>query len=141
MNKKGPILVIDDDRDDRDIMAEVFKKLNYPNKVLYFANGDEAHQYLLATDELSFMILSDVNMPKMSGLELRAAIQANPSLKMKSIPFIFFTTATTKKAVIEAYELSVQGLFIKPSSFRDLENLLQKIIDYWRDCKAPADFP
>ncbi len=141
MNKKGPFLIIDDDKDDRDILAEVFKKMNYPNRVLYFANGEEAHKYLLSTEEIPFMILSDINMPRMTGLELRTAIQGDEKLRLKSIPFIFFTTATTKKAVVDAYYLSVQGLFIKPSSFRDLETLLVKIIEYWRECKSPSDFP
>ena len=141
MNKKGPILIIDDDRDDRDILAEVLKKINLPNRILYFSNGEEAYNYLDRTDEVSFIILSDINMPKMNGLELRAAIQRNERLRLKSIPFVFFTTATTKKAVHDAYELSVQGMFIKPNSFRDLEVMLTRIFDYWKDCKSPSDFP
>ena len=141
MNKKGAILVVDDDRDDRDILAEVFKKMAYPNRIMYFGNGVEALNYLTSTDEYPFMILSDINMPRMTGLELRAAVSGNDALAMKSIPFIFFTTATTKKAVQDAYMLSVQGLFIKPNSFSELELLLTKIIEYWRDCKSPSDFP
>ena len=63
MNKKGPILIIDDDRDDRDILAEVLKKINLPNRILYFSNGEEAYNYLDLTDEVSFIFLSDINMP------------------------------------------------------------------------------
>jgi CheY-like chemotaxis protein len=141
MNKKGAILIIDDDKDDREIMGEVFKKLDYSNPILYFSDGQEALNYLLDDDGVPFIILSDVNMPKLNGLELREIIQNNEVLRMKSIPFMFFTTATSKKAIWQAYNLSVQGFFIKPTSFQNLEASIKRIIDYWLECKSPSDYP
>jgi CheY-like chemotaxis protein len=140
MNKHGPILIIEDDKDDREILAEVFKKLAYPNAVEYFADGQQGLNYLLDHDEVPFLIFSDINMPKLNGLELREIIQNNEALRLKCIPFLFFTTATTKKAVWDAYILSVQGFFIKPTSYSDLEKLVKKIVDYWLDCKSPSDY-
>jgi CheY-like chemotaxis protein len=54
MNKNGPIIVIEDDVDDQEILQQVFKKLAYPNKVLFFGDGEAALEYLNTTDELPF---------------------------------------------------------------------------------------
>ncbi|RZJ35402.1 MAG: response regulator [Flavobacterium sp.] len=140
MNKKGPILIIDDDKDDREILSEALKKLGYQNAVKFFVDGQEALNYLLDSREVAFLILSDINMPRLSGLELREIIQRNEELRMKSIPFVFFTTSATRKSVWDAYQLSVQGFFIKPISFKDLQVTLKKVIDYWADCKSPNDY-
>ena len=140
MNKLGPILIVEDDKDDREILGEVFKKLRYKNKVKFFSDGQEALNFFLDQEEVPFLILSDINMPKLNGLELREIIQRNEELRMKCVPFLFFTTSTTKKSVWDAYQLSVQGFFIKPNSFKELEQVIKKIVDYWLDCKSPGDY-
>jgi len=140
MNKQGPIIIIEDDKDDREILLEVFKKLGYKNIITHCSDGQEALNFLLDNNEIPFLILSDINMPKLSGLELREIIQRNDDLRMKCVPFIFFTTATSKKSVWDAYALSVQGFFIKPISFKELENTIKRIVDYWLDCKSPGDY-
>ena len=140
MNKSGPIIVIEDDADDREILVEIFAKLNYPNKVYYFADGDKALAFIIATDVQPFLILSDINMPRINGFELRNKIFTNEALNNRCIPYLFFTTAATKKAVLEAYALSVQGFFIKPNTMQGLEAVIKKIVEYWRDCIAPNEF-
>jgi len=74
MNKNGPIVVIEDDHDDQYLLELVFKKLGYINKVLYFFNGQEALDYLENTNSIPFLILSDINMPKLDGFALRDKI-------------------------------------------------------------------
>ena len=76
-------------------------------------------------------------MPRLTGLELRERIQANKDLRMKCIPFIFFTTAANKKFVLEAYHKSIQGFFQKPNTSEELENKIKIIIEYWNECIAP----
>ncbi|WP_223834390.1 response regulator [Spirosoma profusum] len=63
MNQNGPVILIEDDADDQFLFEQVFTKLNYPNQVRYFPDGQEALEYLLSTTELPFLILSDINMP------------------------------------------------------------------------------
>lgn len=140
MNKSGPIIVIDDDLEDHLIFDEIFKNLKYPNKVIFFSNGIDAVEYLMSTDDLPFLIISDINMPGMNGFEIRSKICQNEKLNSKYIPYLFFTTSVDKKAVREAYELSVQGYFIKPATMTDMENTLKKIIDYWQESFAPSQF-
>jgi DNA-binding NarL/FixJ family response regulator len=79
-------------------------------------------------------------MPKINGFELRNKVFTNEQLQTKCIPYLFFTTAASKKVVIDAYSLSVQGFFKKPNSFEALENTIRKIIEYWQECIAPSQF-
>jgi|SRR6478736_1621762 len=140
MNKAGPIIVIEDDADDKELLSEIFLKLNYENKVIYFNDGNEALKYLNRTDVQPFLILSDINMPKMNGFELRAKVFTNEQLQTKCIPYLFFTTGGTRQSVIDAYAISVQGFFLKPSSVDGLENTIRKIMEYWKECIAPNHY-
>ncbi len=141
MNKTGPIVVIEDDCDDQEILKEIFKNLDYKNPIIYFSDGEAALQYLIYTEIKPFLILSDINMPKLSGFELREKIYVNESLNLKCIPYLFFTTTSNKKAVINAYSQSVQGFFVKPNNFSKLENTIKKIVEYWQECEAPDFTP
>lgn len=138
MKKSGPIIVIEDDLEDQQIMDEIFRNLNFPNKVVFFSDGEEAIRYLNATTEQPFLILSDINMPRMDGFQVRDRICQNA--KLKCIPYLFFTTGVDKKAVCDAYAMSVQGFFIKPASMMELQHTIKKIIDYWQECYAPCQF-
>jgi CheY-like chemotaxis protein len=71
MNKTGPIVIIEDDIDDQDILSEIFKELNYSNKLIFFSDSVKALEYLTDTDTEPFLVLSDINMPKLNGMELR----------------------------------------------------------------------
>src|SRR5918993_3067581 len=134
MNKNGPIIVIEDDIDDQEILIGIFEKLGYKNEIVYFTDGNLALEYLNNTDVQPFLILSDINMPRINGFELRNKIFTNEMLQTKCIPYLFFTTGATKKAVVDAYAMSVQGFFLKPTTLNGLENTIRKIIEYWQEC-------
>ena len=140
MNKTGPIIIIEDDIDDQEILETIFEELEYPNKIIYFTDGNEALDFLNQTEVQPFLILSDINMPRINGFELRSKIFTNEQLQTKCIPYLFFTTGASKKAVMDAYSLSVQGFFIKPSSIAALKNTLRRIVEYWQECIAPNEF-
>lgn len=135
--KSGEILIIDDDADDRDLMKEIIQELDVNNRVRFFENGKEALDYLVVMQEQPFIILCDVNMPLMNGIELRQRINENEVLHKKSIPFVFFTTAATEDAVSKAYEMSVQGYFQKPVDYKQMRRLLELTLEYWFQCKHP----
>ena len=140
MSKSGPIIVIDDDLEDHIIFDEIFKNLNYPNKVIYFSNGNDVVDYLLSTEDVPFLILSDINMPGMNGFEIRNKVCEIENVKARKIPYLFFTTSVDKKAVKEAYDLCVQGFFVKPATMTDMTSTLKKIIEYWQESFAPSQF-
>ena len=140
MQKSGPIIVIEDDIDDQELLQEVFKILKYPNEVIFFLDGYKALEYIEATSSQPFLILSDINMPKINGLELKKKIHNNNELKIRCIPYLFFTTGVNRQAVYEAYAMSAQGFFIKPSTMKGLENTIRKIVEYWQECYAPSQY-
>jgi CheY-like chemotaxis protein len=140
MNKSGPVVVIEDDEDDQEMLADIFKTLNYKNKIVFFKDGNAALDYFNKTEIIPFLILSDINMPRINGFELLNKIHTNELLHIKCIPYLFFTTSATKESVIDAYALSVQGFFVKPSSFEKLESMIRKIMEYWKECIAPNEY-
>ena len=99
----GPIIVIEDDQDDRDILKEIFEKIDYPNIVRYFNDGESALEYLNRTDVIPFLILSDINMPILDGFALRDKVKMDAKLQVKCIPYLFFTTASDQQIIIDAY--------------------------------------
>lgn len=137
MNKNGPIIVIEDDADDRDLLMEVFKELNFENEINYFKDGESALTYLINEPLEPFLILSDINMPRLNGLELKEKIQNNEDLRLKCIPYLFFTTSANQQHVIDAYSKSVQGFFVKPNSIEKLTTIIKKIVEYWQECESP----
>jgi CheY-like chemotaxis protein len=132
-----PIVIIDDDTDDHYIFDEVCTNLNLGNERKFFTSALAALEYLKSTSDQPFIIFCDMNMPKISGLDLRRTIDRDEELRRKSIPFIFFTTAASKRQINEAYDMAVQGFFLKESTFDETEKVLRLILEYWKKCKHP----
>jgi CheY-like chemotaxis protein len=137
MNRKGPIIFIEDDLDDQQIFQDIFDALEYENEIIFFSEGEAALDYLNKNEVEPFIIFSDINMPKLSGLELRNKIHENENLRIKTIPYLFFSTSAEQQHVVDAYSKSIQGFFIKPSNYNEIEDLLKSIIDYWKKCVSP----
>jgi CheY-like chemotaxis protein len=140
MNRNGPIIIIEDDKDDQLLLTEVFANLSYPNKLHFFPEGQSALNYLNSTDVIPFLILSDINLPKLDGFALRSKIKMDAKLQLKCIPYLFFSTASSQKMVIDAYSLSVQGFFIKQNKMAELEKTIIVIMEYWQRCASPNNF-
>lgn len=140
MNKNGPVIIIEDDDDDQYLLEQVFLKLNYQNKVIFFSDGQAALDHLQTTSELPFLILSDINMPRLNGFQLREKLHTDAALQVKCIPYLFFSTAASQEMVVNAYSLSVQGFFIKQTTFDELEKTIMHIMEYWKRCAAPNNF-
>ncbi len=137
MNRSGPVVIIEDDLDDQEVMQAAFESLGYKNEILFFNDGDDALDYLTREEVEPFIIFSDINMPRLSGLELREKIHQNEQLRLKSIPFLFFSTSAEQIHVVEAYSKSAQGFFVKPTHFADIQDIMKIIMDYWLKCVSP----
>lgn len=134
MNKSGPIVIIEDDQEDQEILQMAFDDLQLGNEILFFSDGETAYNHLTSTSVEPFLIFSDINMPKFNGFELREKILLNEEPRIKAIPFLFFTTATDPAHVTDAYSKSIQGFFIKPFDFNDLKTTIKSIAEYWKLC-------
>ena len=143
MNKNGPVIIIEDNEGDKVLLQNIFEELNFVNEVIYFRDGEDVLEYLnssIGKKIIPFIILSDINLPKLNGYELRDKIKMDHNLQLKCIPYLFFTTAATQKAVIDAYSESVQGFVVKPSSLSELKISIRVIMEYWMRCESPKVF-
>ena len=140
MEHNGPIVFIDDDQDDQFIFKPLLEKIAPKSPVLFFTSGQEAIDYLKETDQRPFLIISEIVLQEMNGLELRRQIEEDRELRKRAIPFIFFTHPIYKHLVEEAYELTIQGFFEKKQSVNEMQLQLQAIVDYWSNCLHPNRF-
>ena len=137
MNKEGPIIIIEDDAEDQVLLVDVFEELNYNNKLIFFRDGTKALEYLTETEIEPFLIISDINLPKLNGIELREKVHNNEDLRLKCIPYLFFSTSAEQKHVIHAYSRSIQGFFVKPIGFDKVKMAMKTIVEYWQLCVSP----
>ncbi len=136
--KTGPIILIEDDADDKAIFEENLLELNVKNELIWFNNTKSAFEFLKTTDKNPFVIICDVNMPIQNGLELKEQIDNDSEIRTKSIPFVFYSTSVNQYAVEKAYlKMTVQGFFQKGNDDEEIKNNLKIIIDYWTYCKHP----
>ncbi|GEO11991.1 response regulator [Segetibacter aerophilus] len=132
---EGPIIIIDADDKSRQFYANVIKTIDVHNEIRFFENGLSALDYLYTTTEKPFIILAEVNLPGMNGLELKETINNDEQLKDKGIPFVFISTDTSAEAIRTAHKLNVQGYFEKPGELAYVEQLMVRIFEYWELCK------
>jgi len=138
MSKSGPIVIVEDDIDDKELLEDALRELDIANELRHFTRCPDALEYLKTTYEQPFLILSDVNLPGQSGIEFKKQIDSDSQLREKSIPFIFFSTSIDAHTVKTAYtEMTVQGFFQKCYKYEDFKNLLKIIMNYWLVCRHP----
>ena len=138
MKINAEIIVIEDDEDDRLFLKDIFESLSYPNKIVFFADPTLVIDYLLNTNVKPFIILSDINMPKLDGYELRDRIFKNENLKEKCLPYIFLSTSKNPEYVAKAYDHYAQGYFTKESNFTTYKEVIHNIIEYWQKSLTPT---
>ena len=138
MSKTGPIIIIEDDEDDKHIFETIVKELGYKNIILWHENTDEAFEYLCTTTDSPFVIFSDVNLPGRNGLDFKAKIDDVPELRRKSIPYIFYSTSANQHDVNRAYtQMTIQGFFKKDDDYDVMKSNIKLILEYWSVCRHP----
>ncbi|GAA4334735.1 hypothetical protein GCM10023184_29030 [Flaviaesturariibacter amylovorans] len=78
-----------------------------------------------------------MNLPGMTGAQLKAVINNDKRLLRKSIPFVFLTTSTHSDEVLQAYENLAQGYFTKPLTFANFCEMVDMILRYWKIARHP----
>jgi DNA-binding NtrC family response regulator len=140
---KGKIILVDDEKYENDFLQRALEKRNWKIKIEYFSNVDEALEHLKKNADEIFLIISDMAMPRVNGMEFKRLIDQDPYLRQKAIPFIFACNAISRKDVIEAYKYNVQGYFQKPMMPAQQADMLETIIRYWMESIHPdkSDLP
>ncbi len=136
------ILLVEDDEVDVMNVERAFKKYKITNPLYVAGNGIEALAMLRSQDgkppqvpETRRLILLDLNMPKMNGLEFLYAIREDDLLKRT--PVIVMTTSDEDRDRIEAYNLNVAGYILKPVTFANFAEVMVALNKYWTLCEMP----
>ncbi len=133
----NPIIIIDDDAEDLEIIKLAYVELKVENEIIVFDDGFKFLEFMKATDKKAFFILCDINMSKINGLDLKKRIFDDARLRIKCIPFLFFSTSKASSSILEAYSFGVQGYFIKPSTLQEYKDMFHSMIRYWNYSQHP----
>jgi CheY-like chemotaxis protein len=134
------ILLVEDDEVDVMNVQRAFKKGHITNPLFIASNGIEALELLRGTSKTSpempasrRLILLDLNMPKMNGIEFLAELRADPVLK--KIPVVVLTTSNEERDRLEAYNFNVAGYLLKPVTFGSFVEVMVTLNKYWALCE------
>jgi CheY-like chemotaxis protein len=136
MRNSKPILLVEDDSVDAMTVKRALKDLNVANLLVHTLNGEEALNHLRAKGNgKPCVILLDLNMPKMNGVELLKIVKADGVLK--SIPVVVLTTSQEEQDVVESFKLSAAGYIVKPVDYKKFVEAMRTIDIYWTLSELP----
>ena len=131
------ILLVEDDEVDIMNVQRAFRKNKINNPLFIAHNGLEALEMLRSGNiPKPHVILLDINMPKMNGLEFLQELRLDENLKRISI--FVMTTSNEESDIINAYNLNVAGYILKPLSFEKFLNSMSTLNSYWKLCERPS---
>ncbi|NJL82963.1 MAG: response regulator [Chloroflexaceae bacterium] len=136
------ILLVEDDEVDVMNVRRAFKKSNITNPLYVASNGLQALEMLRSqggkppqVPEQRRLILLDLNMPKMGGLEFLSEVRSDP--RLRATPAIVLTTSDEDRDRVEAYHLNVAGYILKPVTFGNFAEVMVALNKYWTLCEIP----
>jgi CheY-like chemotaxis protein len=134
---RGKIILVDKEKYEKNLLEIALLQKKWVAQVEYFPNAVAALKYLKETKDRIFLVISDMDLPEMSGLDFKRIMDDDPKLNIKSIPFIFASNSATKQSVAEAYAYRLQGYFKKPLTIEGQAEMLDIIIRYWIISRHP----
>ena len=137
MRSKKPILLVEGDTVDVMTVKRAFVEIHVSNRVEVVGNGEEALKYLRdENNEKPCIILLDLNMPRMNGIEFLEVAKQNEILKM--IPVVVLTTSKEEQDKVDSFKLSVAGYMIKPVDYQQFVEAMRTINIYWTLSELPC---
>ncbi|NYT21392.1 MAG: response regulator [Methanomicrobiales archaeon] len=145
MDSAGPgaqILLVEDNPNDVELILHVFQWCNLGDKIHVAWNGEEALDYLFGTGPYEGkpagrpkVILLDLKLPKVDGLQVLRKIKENP--QTRSIPVVVFTSSREERDIVESYNLGVNSYIVKPVQFDQFANVIRDMGLYWQVINQP----
>src|SRR5882757_9430049 len=131
------ILLVEDDRNDLDMTLRALRKANLANRIQIARDGAEALEFIFCEGSHAGrkiengpkVILLDLKLPKIDGMEVLKRVKSNPRTKM--IPIVILTSSKEQKDVIESYHLGVNSYIVKPVNFERFAASVQDLGMYW----------
>lgn len=129
MQKRLNILLIEDDMIEIMKLNRTISSLKLNHNIVEANNGEEALKILEKKDTLPDIILLDLNMPKINGIEFLSILKNDEVLKY--IPTIILTTSNNQKDLLECYKIGIAGYVIKPLKYEDYVSKIERVLNYW----------
>jgi CheY-like chemotaxis protein len=136
------ILLVEDNPNDVELILHVFQWCNLGDRIHVAWNGEEALDYLFRTGpydgkpvERPKVILLDLKLPKVDGLQVLRKIKENP--QTRSIPVVVFTSSREERDIVESYNLGVNSYIVKPVQFDQFANVIRDMGLYWQVINQP----
>lgn len=129
MDNKLTILLIEDDMIELMKFNRTLSRLGFSHSITESNNGEEALNFLNKKERLPDIILLDLNMPKMNGIEFLNILKKDNELKY--IPTIILTTSNNRRDILECYKIGIAGYIIKPLKFDDYVKSIKRLLEYW----------
>ncbi|HEX8277387.1 MAG TPA: response regulator [Segetibacter sp.] len=147
MNKKFnevEILLVEDNVNDAELIIRSLRKVNLANHVVHLKDGAEALEFVFATGDYAErdikkvpkVILLDIKMPRVDGIEVLRQVKLNPHTK--SIPIVIMTSSREEQDIILSYQLGVNSFVVKPVEFTDFAKAVSELGLYWVLVNQPA---
>ncbi len=137
MARSIPILVAEDDEDDRQLVRAAFEESQLDNTLHFVTDGQELMEYLCRSGDYESLrgepypglILLDLNMPRLDGVRALSEIRQNP--RLQAIPIVVLTTANSRVGYGGLYRLGANSVITKPSTFEELCEIATALSRYW----------
>ncbi|PCI27966.1 two-component system response regulator [Candidatus Kaiserbacteria bacterium] len=132
LKASNPILVVEDNEDDYEVLQRSFKKAGFERPVVHVVNGEKALDYLYNEIDASIrpgLVLLDINMPGIGGLEVLQKIKTNA--KLKSIPVVMLTTSDSSLDINKCYKLGANGYIAKPVDFEKFIEAMKSVKSFF----------
>lgn len=135
------VLLVEDNPDEAGLTLRSLKKLNISNHVLHLQDGAEAISFLFATSNKPALklILLDLKMPKVDGLELLKRIKSDENLRV--VPVVILTSSKEERDIEDCYRLGVNSYVVKPMSFQVFSSVVSDIGNFWLMINQPPRTP
>ncbi len=142
MNKFGRILIVEDDPKDVELTLTALDEYNLANEVVVTRDGEEALDYLYSrgnfqtrTGENPAVLLLDLKLPKVDGLEVLQQMKSDEKLSM--IPVVVLTSSREEKDMVASYKLGVNAYVVKPVDFHEFVNAIKELGIFWALINEP----
>jgi two-component system, response regulator len=129
MEQPIQILLAEDNAEDAEMTIRALKRNNLANHLHWVKDGAEALDYLLGTAQLPKLVLLDIKMPKVDGIEVLRRLKENPATR--NIPVVVMTSSNEERDVVDSYRLGVNSYIVKPVQFDSFMETVAKIGLYW----------
>jgi CheY-like chemotaxis protein len=142
MNELGRILLVEDDPRDLELTLDALAEYNLANEVVVARDGKEALDYLYCKEEFvdrsnenPAVMLLDLKLPKVDGLEVLERVKSDERLKM--IPVVVLTSSQEEKDMMKSYALGVNAYVVKPVDFHEFINAVRQLGVFWAVINEP----